>query len=398
MPDIWGSRKRNRDQDRPEAKEEAPRNESYSWSGREDPVERHEAADDPEPPGRPTWMRSGDPDDIAAGREAYEELDDPAGVPQWEQFQEHIQQTYAWRKKGRKAAATAAQKEAAEKAECRCPKRTLEQRGTCRCAALFMFIQHMREGDLSPGTQSTYLGYLNAWVKRTLDRWTDAEYMIVYKHRKQMDREYARVKREKITAAGAAIANMVLAKLVESKKFLIAMVLYLMALTGGRYSDIVQIQYRDIDVTEHVGAGGISLGWRVDYHFRVGKNRPGTKYKHYGNERTDRCLVHLPAGGDTWMRELAEKKRKDPDGYPFKDMTTSQAGAALRKIGLGLTTYSFRKHYAARIYAEMNDKKKVSERMGHANTKMAEAYYMSLEMMSVVREYRARFGWHPDEI
>ena len=69
----------------------------------------------------------------------------------------------------------------------------------------------------------------------------------------------------------------------------------------------------------------------------------------------------------------------------------------LRRLGIGLTTYAFRKHYAARVYAETNDKKKVAERMGHANPKMAEAFYMSMEMMPTVRAYRSHFGWQQEE-
>jgi integrase len=253
----------------------------------------------------------------------------------------------------------------------------------------------MKEGGCEPGTQSTYLGYLSAGVKRNLDRWTDAEYQIISRFRKAADKEYARTKKEKTIVAAPGLANTALQKLTAGGKVLIAIVLYLMGVMGGRYSDIVQLQYRDIEAHEIRDDKQNLTGYEFEVHYRTGKNRPAAKYKHWGRDTTEKTLLNLPLGARVFFDEVRQKKMSDPEGYPFQKTNTSQAGAALRNLGLGLTTYSFRKHYTARVYAELGDKKKVAERMGHANPKMTEAFYMSMEMMPVVRAYREKFGWDP---
>jgi integrase len=161
---------------------------------------------------------------------------------------------------------------------------------------------------------------------------------------------------------------------------------YLCRCPGGRYNDIVLLQFRDIVVKPFVH-GGKEI-WTT---FRNGKNRGHAKDMLLSVERTMASMVELPAGLDVFLQEVETLKLTRPGDRPFEGLTTRGVGNILYRKKLGVTTYAFRKHFAARVYAETGgDKIKVSHRMGHANPKMTEAFYLSAAMIPVVEAYKAK--------
>jgi ribosomal protein L9 len=171
-----------------------------------------------------------------------------------------------------------------------------------------------------------------------------------------------------------------------------AIALWLLTMCGCRNSCLMKLSYRDMAVFTE-GEGDIE--WSKEelwITLRTGKNRGKPQDKHLCVEEVAHNLVAPPGGWSGFQQEVKIKAKTHPNGKPFGDQSTSKVLEALRQAGLRITTYHFRKHFTARVYAETGDKDKVARRMGHRVAKNAEAFYMGPEMKPVVDEYKKHFA------
>jgi integrase len=267
-------------------------------------------------------------------------------------------------------------------AMCTCPGLIPAETKICRCTAILAFLAAMQEADLGYGTQSTYLGHVNSNRIRENQIWGRAELQLVRRLRRICDRLYAKFRNVRVQAITAELASEVIACLEHHQHHRAAVALYFMSLTGGRLDDIINLQYGFIQRFPFA-AGGHEY-WCT---FRNGKNRSHAKDELKSIERTEANLVKAPRYLETFMMEIEMYGKVREMECPFGGITTNSVGYLLRKYETGVTTYSFRKHFAARVFAETDDKLQVSSRLGHANPKMA-TFYMSAAMKPVVDEYK----------
>ena len=268
---------------------------------------------------------------------------------------------------------------------CTCEGLTEAEQLICKCSAIYCFVGAMEQADLCYGTRDTYLGVILAWRIRENRVWVRSAFVLIGRFRKIMARLHARFRTGGAVAVDKGRGNAVIQNL-EFRNFKReATILWMMSNNGGRCNCITNMQYRDI-------------GWRLFEHggreitltYRNGKNRNHAKDTFLSTERENANLIEPPKFLDEFLQEVDMKKHTDPLDRPFEGITTNSIGRLMRKFKYGVTTYGFRKHFAARIFAEGEDKLEVSRRIGHANTKQAEAFYLNQEMMDLVKEYQAK--------
>lgn len=338
-----------------------------------------EAGDEPEPTKNFRNLKL-DRAYIDIGRDSLEENTPTAGRSEWEHYCNLVDQLMQIR--------------ATKNPEfhggflCLCPNLSEEERKTCQCSAILGMEGQMKEADLMASSRGTYFGYVVAWKMRSNLRWTSAEYQVIKQLRKNLEKEAARTKKDKVIGLTPDQANGVLELLDQKNYDQEALALFLVGLLGPRFNGITKTEYRDFIIDEDPHRPGEQ---RVTIHVRRDKNKSDAKSKGMITESTGVTLLKKPEG---WSAFVANCRLcQGSTATPFGHLTTSKVGAILRKIGAGVTTYGFRKHYAARVYAETGCKKKVSERMGHVNTKMAEAFYLCGQVLKVVDLYQKIRGW-----
>ena len=161
------------------------------------------------------------------------------------------------------------------------------------------------------------------------------------------------------------------------------LVLYLMSLIGGRYCNVVKLRYCDVVVERDADLG---VGIRVIY--RGGKTFEGVEDAHQEIDWVAENAIPTPEGWDEFIKELDNNATSTV--RPFEGDESNKCLAQMRAGKVGLTTYCFRKHFAARIYAHSGrDSQEVARRMGHKNPRMAPAFYLTAGMIPVVEMYEA---------
>jgi integrase len=270
-----------------------------------------------------------------------------------------------------------------------------EAKLTCKCRVIDYFVGYYKCRGCNAGSCSTYLGNVKNWSSGAkLDEepyFNRAERRYYQRLKKCLDLQYARTREAKTVAFTSAEGNKILAKVASADGTgVLGVCLYMMALTGLRFSDLGHIEYRDISVEEYEHQG--KTYHRIGLTIRRGKNYKKAQDTRNCWENTHRCLINQPPGFAVWLAGVVHLKDKDKDKKAFP-MTTATANRKMRKAKCEGTTYGYRKHYAARVWVEEEgDKVKVASRMGHANLKMADAFYRSLADSRVEGEYRVHLG------
>jgi integrase len=268
---------------------------------------------------------------------------------------------------------------------CRCVGNSHDQKLHCICTALKMFYGFYERDAKSYGTIGTYLDQINTWRKQMGDVWTKWE-VEGYLHLKHVaDVKYAMAKTASAVAITSSKCNQIIDTLYEAGEEAAANGLYLMAVSGGRWDDLFNLAAKDMTITKS-RAGD----YTVLLHFRIGKTREETGHAHLSAESSADCLVRVPKRFHKFAGTAQRLKAAGLGIFrPFAGLTTDYVGSVLRAHNCGATTYSFRKHFAARVQAEHpHDLAKVSERLGHRNLNMAKAYYLDVENSEVFDEYR----------
>lgn len=173
------------------------------------------------------------------------------------------------------------------------------------------------------------------------------------------------------------------------------MALYLVGVLGGRFHDISLVKYAQLAVALLEPARHQRKGDRMlQATFTEGKNHGNhVKNTQVVEEDTSLSLIRPLAYAETFYQDVAMmQERGFGDQRPFEGLTTNGIGGLLRRMSAGFTTYALRQHYAARWFAQSGDKHIVAQKMGHANPKKTEAFYMTVEMLPVVQAYRKMFG------
>ena len=118
------------------------------------------------------------------------------------------------------------------------------------------------------------------------------------------------------------------------------------------------------------------------------KNVPDCTSRFRAIGEMDKCILNVPAGFGQFIEEVAYHKEKGEGHFlPFSGLCIDSAAKIMGGLGLACRTRNFRKHFAARIFAETGDVSKVADALNHSSKKMARAYYLTMEGEEVVDEY-----------
>jgi integrase len=257
----------------------------------------------------------------------------------------------------------------------------------CRCTALENFFGFFEAHGKVYGTISTYFTQVNTWRKEVGEAWTRVEVAKLLSLQHVADVRYAIAKLESAIAICSKTGDDIIKILEDQGEGLLAVALYLMALSGGRFDDLHNLAYKDMGFTDAEKGE-----WNVSMTFRIGKNHTRTDMAHPTRENTSACLMKRPKLMAKFAKNVAKFKSANKGLHrPFAALTTAKAGATLRTHNIKATTYCFRKHFAARIQAEYPDElEKVSQKLGHRNLHTGKAYYIGVENEKCSQEYRER--------
>ena len=319
-------------------------------------------------------------DDLEAEEEA------PQGEARYKLFLEVQKQVMAMR-----TLQGAEDKELSEAFKCRCENIPTLAAVCCFCTAVRCISAQMDQHGLSPGTIAVYLQQMmnqHAYVGEKLTR---EELEVFHRFRGIFERRYAEQKKDSGTAVSTEDAHRLFELLEGAGHGLIAAALFIMGLTGVRLVDVRRIRKRDFLFKTARGNQPNSMRAKVRYGKTI---KTTTKawpvWGHY-----DKSLIRPPTGFYGLQQTL--EACNDEEEMPFECLDTSVVGAVLRDLrpeGMEVTTRCFRKHFAARAFAESGgDPKKVSERLGHDNLRMGGAFYLGLDGDDVVDEYCQHFGY-----
>jgi hypothetical protein len=315
-----------------------------------------------------------------------------------------------------------------EKNYCQCQGAVLQnpdERKLCRCWALSEFVriglktQSTSVGPPGKGSMKTYLGAVKAFIRESVSSlpWTQYELRHIKFLEEWLGEQYAEEKVDRALGLGVTQGNKILKKLVEAGYPRIAAVLWLISLAGCRNACLSRVEYRDfylspseeeeetfvldLDegdewmremVQELAKTDNVEEFWA---NFRRGKNRKKVQHKFFCHEDVaDNSLV---LDAEVWAelkKEFRAKAGSHPNQKPFGDITTQSINEALKSLDFEETTYHFRKHFAARVYAHSGgNKSEVARRLGHrGNDHNAEAFYMGAEMAPLVKYYQKKFS------
>jgi hypothetical protein len=265
---------------------------------------------------------------------------------------------------------------------CQCRNVAGARRKTHRWTPIRCFSAKMCQHGLSPGTSGVYLGNVRNYASLLGDKMDKEELVLLHRFQGIFERRYAEQKHDSGTAVAAAEANKVLKLLHRKGHYVAACALYLMGLTGLRMVDVHHLRVCDILFKPE--------GMRLKV--RYGKTIKSTTKALPLEAKYRKCLIDKPACFGQFEAVVKNcMATGDINEKYFACVNAGNVGELLRGLrgeGVEVTTRCFRKHFAARAYAESGgDAIATSKALGHNNTRMGGAFYLGLDGDHVVEEY-----------
>ena len=236
-----------------------------------------------------------------------------------------------------------------------------------------------------------------AQAKLMEERFTRPELVVLHRYRGIFERRYAEQKHDSGTAVSSADAERLFSLLEKGGHPRVACALYIMGLTGLRLVDVRRLRMCDVLFKE--GHSQLEIGPSLRVKVRYGKTIKKTSKALPVESKLDRCLIQAPAAFRHFQSVVSDcVRKKEIDAEFFTGLETSTVGAILRDLrpeGMEVTTRCFRKHFAARAYAESGgNPTEASRRLGHSNPRMGGAFYLGLDGDHVVEEYVQAFKYN----
>lgn len=216
---------------------------------------------------------------------------------------------------------------------------------------------------LGPGTLKTYLEHIKYWAKERGEPFLGDDYVTWHKYHRAASARYARLKDDAAVPLSIDAAQKVLKRVLKMSRTA-GTALYLVAILGVRADTLSKSAGKKFLFTKTQARFRVSVGKQI--------RKPSDGYM--VREAIESTGLKPPACLGEVVNEMG------PNGCPFA------AYPAQRLINLlsflypnkGITTYSFRKMFAERKIQEHGDAEKVGKQMGHKNTRIVGAHYLTV--------------------
>jgi len=263
------------------------------------------------------------------------------------------------------------------------------QRSRCQCSILLGIGELWTSHGLACSTIAEYYGRIDSSRKDDGENWTARERALI----KELIKEYKRLAALQFKPdgkpVGTAEGTETLEILQQKDEDQLCTACYLQAATGPR-EDCLAGVLTDHVVIKNPGPPE-AVGPNEEIHLAItsGKGIKETKDHYTAYSKLSDCLLPTPKSYLKWRNwVLACKRAGGPGRLVFPGLCTNESNDVLRRLERDPYTKAWRKHFAARVFAETGDRQEVSRRLGHKNAQEMHSFYLNIQSEAVVDEYR----------